>query len=49
MNFYKPILKAVTDLTVTVKLSGHIFCIFILIREVSSYHYPATPLKSSIP
>lgn len=41
----------VTDLSVTAKLSllsGHIFCVFILIREVSSSHYPTTPFKSSV-
>lgn len=51
MNFYKPILRAVTDLSVMVKLSlvsGHIFCLFILIREVFSCHYPGTPFKSSV-
>lgn len=51
MNFYKPILRAVTDWSVMVKLSlvpGHIFCLFVLIREVFSCHYPATPFKSSV-
>lgn len=50
MNFYKPILRAVIDLSLMVKLSlvsSHIFCVFILIK-VSSCHYPATPFSSSL-
>lgn len=46
MNFDKPVLGVVTDLSVIAKLSlvsGHIFCVFILIREVSSCHYPMIP------
>lgn len=50
MNFDKPVLGVVTDLSVTAMLSlvsGHIFCVFIL-REVSSCHYPTTPAKGSV-
>lgn len=50
MNFYKPILRAVIDLSLMVKLSlvsSHIFCVFILIK-VSSCHYPAIPFSSSL-
>lgn len=44
-------LRVITHLPDMVKLSlvsGHIFCLFILTREVFSCHYPATPFKSSI-
>lgn len=50
MSFYKPIRRAVIDLSVMVKLplvSSHILCVFILIK-VSSCHDPATPFKSSV-
>lgn len=50
MSFYKPIRRAVIDLSVMVKLplvSSHILCVFILIK-VSSCHYPTTPFKSSV-
>lgn len=50
MNFDKPILGIVTDLSVTAKVSsvsGHIFCVFIL-REISSCHYPTTPSQCSV-
>lgn len=44
-------LRAIAHLPDMVKLSlvsGHIFCLFILTREVFSCHYPATPFKSSV-
>jgi len=51
MTSDKPVLGVVTDLSVMAKLSllsGHIFSVFILIREVSSCHYPTTACKSSV-
>lgn len=51
MNSDKPILRVVADLPVTAKqsfASGHVFCVFILTREVSSCHYPTIPFKSLV-